>query len=197
MRRTSEAGGRANRSSKTPEDAGPAEIHFSLESYMHSLRWRYVATATLLVTFAVSKPIATSACWTQEAGQEKKPAKVDVEKIIEAWTFPGANALKEWHNIYPHAKQLSPYITSRKTDKPFKEVWQFYAKKCGSDAEYEKHGGGGGQDQDGFHSILGRWGEDGAERACFVRVVTGYAVTVLITKKKDGGTEMEIICIVR
>ena len=159
---------------------------------MRSRPWSCVGAVTLLVLFASGTPVAA---------QQKEPAKgaaVDVKKVIEAWIFPEAVKEKQWSNFSASPKEPNPSVAFRSTARPYKEVWSFYAKKCGSDAKYEKNDLGGGQDQNGTYVYFSRpRTQDGEERACFVRVERGYAVTVTIGKKKDGGADLDIICVVR
>jgi hypothetical protein len=166
---------------------------------MRSLSWRCIGAVAVLLTFTASKPLAGAGPGAEAAGQEKATdgAKVDAEKIIEDWIFPGATKEQTWSNLYPSPKHLNPYVARRSTAKPYREVWDFYAKKCGSDANYEKNEAGGGHNDTGSYTYFTRpQSPDGAEQACFIRVAKGHAVTALITKKK-GGADIEIICIAR
>jgi len=137
-------------------------------------------------------------------GQE---AAKDPRKIIESWEFPGAN---KGRDFFASATQSNPYVAVRTTASPYKDVWEFYAKKCGFMEQYQEgvQRNLGGEDKDGSYTIISYpkgnalIGARCDNRACFTRATPSYVMTVLICtgkdlKQNDAGANIEMICVAR
>lgn len=156
-----------------------------------------------------------------EARQQAKPSGRSPQEVLAAWRIPDST---EPQDSFPSAERTSPYVQVFSSAKPFGEIWEFYARKCGLPEDLN---GIPGKYQEGTRQTFGHVTDAGAmlivtepggnprtgrkdTTAHFTFQGTDHAVTVLLHARKirqdldqadspevDSGAQITLIGTVR
>jgi len=188
------------------EDARLAEVQAELQAAKAQLQAAQAEAEQARLDFARAKKMTPKPQEPGNAPSSDRPG--DPAQIVQSWTFPGA---EEGRPLWAFkSTTMSPYTVDYSTEKPFDEVWNHYAAKCGAEHRYQKYTQQryAAADKEGSYAIFSAPSQlvnnrmIGDDWACFTRMTPAYEISILIRRlfNEDGevrGTSIVLVCVLR